>query len=142
MSALADCRGGSDPCAAGAVATLPNGLADSPASWTWGAVFQSMLAAQDLDTARLVRNPTRWIATPPRLSVVGAELICGVRRLAPGPHEACAPPAPSARIEAVYMPLSCQDSVALTLEGRRPPALRSLTALACGAQPALAIARP
>jgi hypothetical protein len=114
---------------------LPPSLAASPAAWAWGAPFRSILLAHDPQSATVVRdNPT---AGEPIRSGLRIRLLtgaCAVARLGLDRSMDCsvkpAPAPPAAR----FMPLSCIDAQALTLDGGRPANLQVLTRMVCGPQ--------
>jgi len=120
-------------CRPGGVIDLPAADVTSPGAWSWGAPFLAIVRSRNLQTSQMVRDhpgagqPIQrgararmvFSACKAIQGVVGPRLAC---RLEPF---AALPPAP------YFMPLSCADAQALTVDARRPPAMQALTQVVC-----------
>jgi len=128
-SAAVNCPAGGGPCHA-PVIDLDPAITHGPAGWAWAAPFYSVLVSRDLETSSIARDDV--LAGQPIQGGTWARVRRGLC-VAAG---RCAGPAPAPVVQRgapSFIPLSCADARALTIDGRRPRAIRALAGLACGA---------
>lgn len=129
LSAAVNCSA----CKPGGMIDLPPEILHSPAAWSWGASFQSILRAKDLEAARVVRDDPdggQPIQRGARARMVFA--ACGLARDIAAPRLACRlKPMPPVLPVPRFMPLGCDDAGRLSLDNARPRALQILSQRVC-----------